>query len=212
MFIKTIPLMLTIRGMDIKNKKIILSLLSTLLLLPGISFAAGYYPKAAPTAWYTKPDKWLGFSGSGFAPYEKVTLSGAAKGSVLADADGIVSIPKAFVVPFSWQNTKKTVVLTGNESAYAIPVTVTVGSFYPNVTPSTYYAAYGQTETATATGFAPKETVEFLVDGVSVGDVTASAVGSAGISFVAPSVGSTFALTAVGLSSGRTSTRTITLH
>jgi hypothetical protein len=187
-------------------------LLAALLLLPTITFAAGYYPKAAPTAWYTQPDKWLGFSGTGFAPFERVMFSGAASGIVTANANGVVSVPKAFVVPFAWQNTKKTIVLTGSASAYAIPLTVTVGSFYPNVEPSTYYASFGQTLTATATGFAPGESIELLVNGSVASTVTASNVGAASFSFVAPNIGSSFTLTAMGLSSGRTSSRTVTLH
>ena len=175
-------------------------------------YIEGYYPKVTPSSWYLVPGQTLSFSGSGFAPGEMVTVSGANNFTVTADQNGNFSDAGSMSVPYSWQNSKQNFTFSGNHSAYSITNTISVGSFYPNLNPSSYYVGYGSGMSASATGFAPGEQVQFQINGNSVGQQQADGSGNASMNITAPSGGSTFTITAVGLSSGRTSTRAITLH
>jgi len=172
----------------------------------------GYYPKVTPSAWFLTPGQTLSFAGNGFAPNETVIVSGDENFTVTADQNGNFSKAGSMIVPYSWQNQKQSFAFAGNRSAYHITINTSVGSFYPNLNPSSYYVGVGQGMNASATGFAPNEQVQFQINGSSVGQQRADGSGNASIGFTAPSSGSNFTLTAVGLSSGRTVSHTITLH
>lgn len=172
----------------------------------------GYYPKVTPSSYYLTPGSSLSFSGSGFAPYEIVQVSGDESFTVTADQNGNFSNAGAMTVPYGWQNAKQQFVFSGNRSAYQVTIKTSVGSFYPNVEPSSYYVSSNSGMSALATGFAQNEQVQFQINGNSVGQTQTDNSGNASASFNAPSSGGTFTLTAVGLSSGKTSSRTITLH
>jgi hypothetical protein len=169
------------------------------------------YPNARPSSWYLLPGQQISFSGSGYAPNAQVTVQGGG-GTITATADNNGNFSTDPVtVPYKWQNsTQNFVVKSGG--AYDIPITLSVGTFYPNLNPSTYYAGYGQSMSATATGFAPNEQVMLLVNGALVAQVASNAQGAVAFTFIAPSSGSTFTLTAQGFYSGVMSSRTITLH
>jgi hypothetical protein len=172
----------------------------------------GYYPKVSPSSWYLSPGQTLSFAGSGFAPYETVTVSGTQNFTVVADQNGSFSNAGSVTVPYSWQNNKQSFTFSGNRSAYSITIQTSVGSFYPNLDPSSYYVGYGQGMSASVSGLAPNEQVELRVNGSAVGQQQANGSGNASFSFNAPNSGSTFTLAATGLSSGKSSTRTVTLH
>jgi len=117
-----------------------------------------------------------------------------------------------FTVPYFWQNSRQTFTVKSAGAAYDIPLTVTIGNFYPNIEPSTYYVSRGAGMTAKASGFAANEPVMLLVNGALATQQTADANGSAPFVFTAPSSGSSFTLTVEGSYSHVQSMRTITLH
>lgn len=162
--------------------------------------------------WYLTPGQTLSFSGSGFAPHETVTVTGDKNFTVTADQNGNFSNAGSVAVPYSWQNNTQSFTFTGNRSAYSITIKTSVGSFYPNLNPSTYYVGVGQGMSASVTGFAPGEQVQLQGNGSQVAQQSTDGSGQASFNFAAPSSGSTFTLAATGQSSGRTVTRTVTLH
>jgi hypothetical protein len=174
-------------------------------------YVSGFYPKAAPSAWYLLPGQTLSVSGSNFAPGERITISGDITASATADASGSFSGAGSLTVPYSWQNGSHSFTVAGDRSAYAIPITVKVGSFYPDMSPSSYYVARSQAMSVHVTGFAPGEQVTMTVGGASADTRTADGSGAADFSITAPSSGSSFLLTAQGVSSGTSVTRTVTL-
>ncbi len=177
-------------------------------------YAHGYYPNAAPSAWYLLPGQTLGYSGWGFAPGESVLISDSRGGintAVSANGGGSFFLPSLAVIPYSWQNGSDTLTIRGLTSGQSISQTLTFGSFYPNLEPSDYYIGKGGSMSASVTGFAPGESVEFRINGAAAGTQTASGSGGASFTFTSPSSGSAFTLAAEGLSSRTMSSRVITL-
>ena len=177
----------------------------------GNFYIAGYYPIASPSAWYILPGQTLNFTGSGFSPGEAVSISGAATGSTSSGADGHFS-SGLMTVPFAWQGTTKTFMVQSVVSGASIPITVTIGSFYPQIEPSKYYVDHGGNLNAFGHGFAPNEMVNLLINGKQVMQASADSVGQVSFSFSAPSVGGSFELSAQGTLSHKSSTRTVSLH
>lgn len=191
----------------------IIIVMAVLVGVPKVSSAAGsYYPTVTPSSWYLLPGQTLSFSGTGFAPGEAANVSGGETFAVTADQNGKFSGAGAMIVPYSWQNNTQSFTFSGSQDAYSVTDTLGFGSFYPNLNPSTYYVGVGQGLNASVTGFASGEQVQLQVNGQSVGQQATDGSGNAGFSFNAPDSGSSFTLTAVGLLSGRASSRTITLH
>lgn len=179
------------------------------VLIPTIA-AAAYYPKAQPSRWYVLPGQTLNFTGSGFAPGGSISITGAAPVSGSANLSGsFTTLP--IVVPYSWENTRQTFVVRAAGSAYAIPLTVSVGSFYPNLYPSTYFIRMGQNMRVMVTGFAPGETVT-LSGGATSLQAAADSLGDASFDLTAPSSGDSFTITAHGGLSGVSASRTVTLY
>ncbi|OGC79016.1 hypothetical protein A2852_00180 [Candidatus Adlerbacteria bacterium RIFCSPHIGHO2_01_FULL_54_23] len=81
----------------------------------------------------------------------------------------------------------------------------------PALEPSAYYIKEGSNMTARATGFAPYEQVQLSRGTKMLGAATATGGGSAEFAFIAPLLGVTFEITAVGLESGAKASRIITL-
>jgi hypothetical protein len=177
-------------------------------------YISGYYPNASPSAWYLLPGQSLSISGTGFAPGETVTLSDPQDGvQVSATADGSGAFSKSVLtVPFSWQNSTRTFTVAGGTSGASIPLTVTIGTFYPQANPSTYWVGTGQGMSVSGTGFAPSESVSLLINGAAAATAPADNSGAVNFSFTTPSQGGSFTLTLQGASTGLSSSRTIYLH
>lgn len=175
-------------------------------------YITGFYPKAAPSSYYVLPGQAMSFSGSNFAPNQQVTIQGGGGTlSATSDSNGNFTT-QTFTVPFKWQNSDQTFTVNSSGTAYQIPLTVKVGSFYPNLNPSSYYVARGSGMSASVTGFAPGETVYLLVNGALVAQTAASGSGNASFNFNAPGSGTSATLMAQGASSGVQTSRTITLY
>lgn len=175
-------------------------------------YISGFYPRATPSSWYLLPGERLGFSGSNFAPNEAITIRGPEIAHALtANGSGNFSAADALAIPFGWQNSTRAFTVDSTKSAYDIPLVITIGTFYPQIDPSAYFIAKNQPMSAAGSGFAPNEEVELQISGAATMRRTADGSGNVHFSFTAPGTGTDFTLTARGLSSNQSSTRTITL-
>lgn len=177
---------------------------------------ASYYPNAYPSAWYLLPGQQLSFSGSGFAPNENVTIQGdTVNTSITADGSGRVSANNVLTIPYSWATSQRTFMVTGsisNGNVTPKPITIQIGTFYPQLNPSSWWIGYRQNMSVSVMSFAPGEQVKLLVNGTQAGQTAADGSGNATMNFTTPGSGSSATLTAQGLSSGLSSTHTIYLH
>jgi len=175
--------------------------------------ARQYYPKAAPTLWYALPGDRLGFRGVGFAPGETIWITDSARTSLSARADGNgnFNMPSAVLVPFDWQGAH-TFTIRGTISKWPIVSAIVVGTFYPQIAPSSYWIGVGQSMSVSGVSFAPGERVQMFVNESQVARTTADGIGNVNFNITAPGSGASATLTARGLSSGLSSTRVIYLH
>lgn len=177
--------------------------------------ALQYYPNAAPTLWYALPGQWLGFYGIGFAPGETIRITGgngAVDMSATADGGGSFTISQAVMIPFGWQNTTQTFTIRGNTSQWPSVFTIVVGTFYPQISPSTYWIGVGQSMAVSGISFAPGEQVRMYVNDSEVAQTTADGAGNVSFTFPAPASGNSATLSARGVLSGLSSTRVIYLR
>jgi hypothetical protein len=196
-------------------KKLFISfiLIFGFLALPVISSPvvvhAAAYPKASPSAYYVLPGQSLSFSGSRFLPNDTVTLTfpNGATRTFAASANGTVSMPNVMTIPYDWQNSRQQFTLRGTNT-YSIPMTLVVGTFYPQISPSSYYFPSNSIITVRGRNFAPNETVQVMMNGTAVANVKADATGSLTTSFAISQSGT---ITATGMSSGTHSSRTVTV-
>lgn len=177
-------------------------------------YVSGYYPNAFPSSYYLLPNQTVTFRGEGFAPNESVSIRAPDDSGTFtftADAGGNFSNQAAYTIPFSFAESQRTFTVVSSKSGRTISITTHIGTFYPNLFPSSYYVMRGQSMSASASGFAPSESVELLIDGAAAGSRQADASGNVSWTFTAPVGGSTFTLSAHGLSSHTFSSRTLTL-
>lgn len=124
------------------------------------------FPQIAPSDYYVRPGSPMTVTGSGFAAGESVSLT--AEGvelEAIADEDGVVTFGP-FAVPFTSAESL-TLTAIGSVSGGAAAVTVTIGTYTPTASASSYYVLPGNPLTIDGSGFAPGETVD-LVQGLEV--------------------------------------------
>ncbi len=176
-------------------------------------YISGYYPVAAPSAWYVLPGQTLTFSGHGFAPSEVISISNVVGSAASANADGSGAFTSgSMLVPFEWQGTSRTIQVAGATSDVSIPLTIKIGTFYPQIEPSTYYAAFNSSVTIDGRGFAPNESVILSSNDTQLGQRKADGSGAVHFSLTMPTTGSSITFTAKGSLSLQSSSRTINLH
>lgn len=172
----------------------------------------GYYPTAQPSSYYVLPGQTLSFSGNNFLPGETVSLmmNGNQIGSAVANG-GNVSFNNAYAVPFSAANGSLSFQLNGRSSGMNVPVSVSVGTYYPQVNPSSYYVGANQQFNVNGSGFAPNEQVTLQVSGMNM-TATADGGGTFNTNVMAPSNSSSFTIMATGQLSNASSQRTLTAY
>lgn len=172
----------------------------------------GYYPTAQPSSYYLLPGQMISFSGNNFWPGEPVNLllNGDIVTSTTANG-GTISLPNAYTVPYSDANSSLNFQLIGASSMMNIPITVTIGTFYPQINPQTYYIGLNQQLSIIGTGFAPNEQV-MLTTGSMDMTVTADSSGSFSTNLTAPNNSGNFSITATGQWSMASSQRTLTAY
>jgi hypothetical protein len=120
-----------------------------------------YYPNVSPVSYYVLPGKTVSFDGSGFVPGELVDIysNGAKLTSVNADSKGDLTNAGNIAVPSSEAGTTQIFTLTGEQSNGSSSVSVQIGSYNPQASPSGYYVMPGSVITFDGTGYAPDEVV-----------------------------------------------------
>lgn len=137
---------------------------------------ASFYPSLSPSAYYVAPGSILAVGGSGFAPNESVTLrvNSVFAATTTASVSGDVA-PISVKMP-SAPNSTASIEARGALSGALVTIGVTVGQYYPNVTPSTWYTYPGNQLTFSGSGFGPNETV--VMSGAMTGTTTADSSGN----------------------------------
>jgi hypothetical protein len=174
-------------------------------------YIGGYYPHAQPSSYYSLPGQAVRISGDSFAPNESIIITDTTNGAVitgLADGSGNFATSDV-VVPFSAQNSTHNFTVAGTTSSTSVSFSIKVGTFYPQLSPSSYYVPMNSTFSASATGFAPGEVVHFIENGTMMGQAMADGGGNVSSSSLTVPTGPSFTLTAMGVSSGTSSSRTI---
>lgn len=137
---------------------------------------ASFYPGLAPSAYYAAPGSGITVSGDGFAPSESISLSvnAVAVATVSANAAGSFS-PVNVTLPGT-PNATATISAQGAQSGATATIGVTIGQYYPNVVPSTWFTYPGNAVSFSGSGFGPNETV--VMSGSMSGTTTTDANGS----------------------------------
>ena len=176
-------------------------------------YIAGYYPTGGPSSYYLLPGQMLGFTGKGFAPNEMVSLSGSGQAMGFStDSLGSFSTTNSITIPYSAAGSTLNYQLRGQTSKASVNFMVTIGRYYPQTSPSTYYLSKGGTLSVNGTNFAPGEPVHLMLNGSQVADMSADNSGNVTFgSVTAPASGSTFTVTLTGAWITESSSRMITL-
>jgi hypothetical protein len=122
----------------------------------------GLYPSTTPHPYAVLSGKTMTYTGSGFAPGERVLIyfnasSGMPALTVQASSAG--SFSTSFVVPFGLTG-RQTLTAIGEQSRAAVTTGFSVLPYSPSAQVSTYGAMPGTTVSFYASGFAPNEVVE----------------------------------------------------
>ena len=162
-----------------KIAPIITTLLAALLPLSSTQADWNYIHLSS---YYLLPNQNLTVTGAGFSPSETITVSVAGLAqTTTADSSGNFSV-SGFVIPFSMVGSTQTVRAIG-DLGHVSTANLSVGSYYPVVSPSSYYVAPGGTVNFSGQSFAPGE----LVSIVGGGTTTSSTADSSG-SFTSPNI------------------------
>ncbi len=177
-----------------------------------ISQPVAYYPWGWPSTWYVLPGQTISFSGNGFAPLEQITLhTPTGVNTFSANSEESFSAQAPYLVPFSLIHSTQTFSITSSISSKTISWNIGVGTFYPNLNPSTYYIPKNSHMSASASSFAPLEPVQLLVNGNMLMQTPSDSGGGVSFNFLTPAIGQSFTLTTRGIWSNTESTRTISL-
>lgn len=138
------------------------------------SMAIGqYYPSVTPSLWFSYPDDTLIFSGSGFAPNETVTVSGAGSGTITTDNTGSFT-GYSGTLPSS----NATFTFTGSKSMTAFPLTIALGQRVSAIWFDTYWANGGTALKVFGAGFGNNEQVALSYGSTALTTVSADASGN----------------------------------
>ncbi len=132
-------------------------------------YVSALAPQASPSSWYVAPGSSVTWSGSGFAPNEKITVTqgGATAATFSADGSGAFANAGSTLIPLSLRNSSVTVALDGALSHAHLTYPIGVSDLYPYVTPSTWYTLPGTPLTFSGAGFGASEGVSVFLLGSS---------------------------------------------
>lgn len=123
-------------------------------------------PTITATSTANTPGSVISISGSGYVPNENVQLAiGTSTATATTTTNGSGEFFNApFTIPFMPAG-EAVITGTGVSSHASGQAYFYVGGFYPNVSPSSYFAVPGDPITFNGSGFAPAETVNVFEDG-----------------------------------------------
>lgn len=174
------------------------------------------YPYAYPSSYYLLPGDEVTFTGGGFGPDETINVFRNGSNDMLstidADEKGEFSDEGGTPIPFG-EGLVITYNLVGSESGVSASTMVSVGAFYPSISPSAYYSAPGGLIDLLGSGFARNEGVAIRVGGNSVADTDADKNGNISVqNLQLPFAGgTTISISAVGTMSSTPATVGVTL-
>jgi hypothetical protein len=140
-----------------------------------------YYPNVSPSVYYVMPGGSLGFNGSGFIPGEKVDVSSnkVLIETITADAKGdLTDAGSLTTIPSNEAGTVQSYTLTGETSKGSGNVSVQIGNYNAQASPSSYYVTPGSVITFDGTGYAPNEVVAVFSGLNNVGSIAADSTGA----------------------------------
>ena len=177
----------------------------------------GYYPSGGPLVSYLVSGQLAGYQGKNFAPHEKVKLvdkNNVLLHTFLTDGGGNFSEKNVYTIPFSDKNKKLNQALHGETSHTKVLFTIKIGTFYPQLTPSSYYVRADEAMTFSGSGFAPNEMIELQVKGKKIKSKMSDGNGNVEFNFATPEVlvVELLEVKLEGESSNESSTRTIIVH
>lgn len=160
--------------------------------------------------YFAEPNSQVKVSGENFGANQNLNVSMDGQNqNVETSASGSFNEVK-FNVPFSSQNSKLEIKAEGGgQTAKAF---LSVGGYYPNVTPSAWYVVRGGSVNFSGQGFAPNETIKVKANGEDRGEVESNSSGSfASPEYALPYQGGPVKFTFSGQLSKAVSSRTITM-
>lgn len=140
-----------------------------------------FLPFASPSNYFLLPGDALSFSGGGFAPGETVNVTegpGNAMGSFAADASGMFLDAGTVTIPFDFLGSVRTFHLAGARSGAGADITLTVGQFFSQILPSSFFTKPGTDITVSGFGFSPGEQVLVSLEQGASHTVAADAEGN----------------------------------
>ncbi|MDB4978436.1 MAG: hypothetical protein JWM56_622 [Candidatus Peribacteria bacterium] len=176
----------------------------------------GFSPGITPSTFWALPGQKIGFSGTGFAPDEKVKLTNGAGTFIMdftADSLGAFEAPDAIKIPLNAKGSLD-YTFTGDASKASTTLSLGLGGFDAFIDPDSWYVPPKKAVKVKGQGFAPGESVQGLVDGVVMTTATADNEGAVAFTVKAPKTGGdshSFIVGAKGADSGASAERTIGL-
>ncbi len=124
---------------------------------------APFLPQIYPSTYYTAPGSLINLKGTGFAAGEKINILFNKENatSTTADLSGAFSI-QGFKIPITSDTAYFN--FAGVRSQASASLNIALAPFNPQIYPSTYYAAPGQTVDFSGVGFAPGESVDIAMN------------------------------------------------
>lgn len=171
---------------------------------------AGFYPSLSPSSYWSIPGTQLLLGGTGFAADEHVAITvGTTTATTTAHTDSSGAFSGFLIqLPYS-SNTTVPISAVGALSGATANFTMTLGSYYPSVSPSTWYAPAGSDITFEGSGFAGNETI--TISGAGSGTVTTGPDGTfTGLHMTLPN-SSAATYTFTGGTSGASASITVTV-
>lgn len=148
----------------------------------GYHYVSGFYPYVSPSTYYLLPGQELHFSGGGFAPGEKISVTegvgSASIALITANAGGEFKNDGRFRVPLQMSG-KRTFYLTGEKSGGTVGIDIEVGEFQAQMYPSSYFIAPQSVLTFTGYGFAAGEKIH-VYDGENMAPIVTMSANSRG--------------------------------
>jgi hypothetical protein len=133
-----------------------------------------YFPSVSPSVYYVMPGSSLSFNGSGFIPGETVSVysNKALVETITADSKGDLVDAGSITIPTNEAGSTQSYTLTGEVSNGSGTVSVQIGNYNPQASPSGYYVTPGSVITFDGTGYAPNEVVTVFSGLNNIGNIT----------------------------------------
>ena len=160
-----------------KSKKIFLGFTALVMAAAIAGPALADWNYITLSSYYVLPGQSITVSGAGFAANEAINISLANNSvSTTANSQGVFTGP-AITVPNSAIGSNVTVTAQGN-AGHTSTASLVIGTYYPHVTPSSYFVNRGSTVSFSGIHFGPNEAISIMLGGSQIGTATTTPDGS----------------------------------